>query len=97
MEWLLSIVLSNPSATRWVARAVVTACCVLAVMGLRVDRLAGRLDRVGAALPPLDQILPMWIAAFVPESGPGWLALVLVAAMAAVLGTVIRLFERTYL
>jgi len=97
MDRLMSIVLSNPGATRWAARVVVSLCFALGLLGLRLDRLGARLSRFEVPLPPLDQVLPWWLSPLVPESAAGWSLLISVGLVALVAIKVARDVERAYL
>jgi hypothetical protein len=97
MDRLMSIVLSNPGATRWAARVVVSVCLALGFLGLRLDRLGGRLARFEVPLPSLDQLLPWWLSPLVPESAAGWLLLIAVGLVALIAGKVARDMERANL
>jgi hypothetical protein len=77
---LLGNVLSDPRVLRVTGRLICAATAALALLGLRLDRLAPYFTGRGATTPTLDALLPFWLAWAVPETVLGWLAVAMLFA-----------------
>jgi hypothetical protein len=93
-DLLLAYVLSHPSVLRGTGRLMCTAAAALALLGLRLDRLAGHFMPRGASTPNLDTLLPSWLAWAVPETILGWLAVGMLFAIGFCLAQGARAIER---
>jgi hypothetical protein len=63
-------------------------------LGLRLDRLGGRLAGLEVSPPALDQLLACGLAPLVPESAAGWVLLIAAGLAALVAGKLARDMER---
>jgi hypothetical protein len=94
VDRLLGLLVRYPGAARMIGRALFALAGFAALLGLRLDRAFGRIERVGAAHPSIDQILPSWLVWAVPETGAGWIGVAAVAALGAWLAYTAREVER---
>jgi hypothetical protein len=91
---LLGLVLSHPAVLLVSGRLMCAAAAAVALLGLRLDRLAPHFTRRGATAPTLDTLLPSWLAWAVPETFLGWLAVAMVFAVGFCLAHGARAIER---
>ncbi|MDP9907942.1 hypothetical protein J2W27_000035 [Variovorax boronicumulans] len=84
-EWFFSLLLSYPGAFNAVGRALFSLAGLLAVLGLRLDRIGGKVERmsarVGIVPPDFLAVLPWWLRMVVPETVSGWVLLAGLALM----------------
>lgn len=88
MEWLLMLMLRNLPTARWLGWAVFSIAGAAIVLGLRLGRLFRRVTRAfGRAGVESDLTLatayPNWPTWWIPETGIGFLAWVVVGALGA--------------
>lgn len=85
LDGLLSLAARSPAGMIALGRAIFSIAGVLAVLGMRFDRLAHRVERmsakVGIVSPDVLAALPWWLRAFVPESPLGWIGVGLLCAV----------------
>ncbi|MCY1237107.1 hypothetical protein D9M72_497900 [compost metagenome] len=78
-EWFYGLLLSHPGAFRAVGRALFSLAGILGLLGLRLDRVAGKVERasVRAGITPPDFLaaLPWWLRMVIPETASGWILL----------------------
>jgi hypothetical protein len=91
---LLGHVLSHPAVLLVFGRLMCAAAAAVALLGLRLDRLAPHFTQRGAATPTLDTLLPSWLAWAVPETFLGWLAVAMVFAVGFCIAHGARAIER---
>ena len=88
-EWFFGLLLAYPGAFRLAGRALFSLCGVLALIGLRLDRIGNRVGRIAARAhveaPDVLAGLPWWLRMAVPESPMGWAGLVALAVLGAYL------------
>lgn len=79
LEWFFSLLLSYPSAFNVVGRALLALSALFAVLGLRLDRIGGKVERmsarVGIVPPDIMATLPWWLRMVIPDSPLSWLLL----------------------
>jgi len=84
-EWFFGLLLSYPGMFNVAGRALFSLAGLLAVLGLRLDRLGGKVERVSvrAGIVPPDFLtaLPWWLRMVVPETVSGWILLALIALL----------------
>lgn len=82
-EWFFGLLVSYPAAFSAVGRALFSLAGLLAVLGLRLDRIAWRVERIstrtGIAPPDFLAALPWWLRMVIPETVGGWIALAVLA------------------
>jgi hypothetical protein len=81
MGHLVGHVLSHPGVLRVTGRLMCAATAALALLGIRLDRLAAHFSGRGGATPALDALLPFWLAWAVPETILGWIAVAMFFAV----------------
>lgn len=78
-EWFFTLLLSYPRAFNAVGGALFSLAGLLAVLGLRLDRIGGKVERMSAraGIVPPDFLaaLPWWLRMMVPETVGGWITL----------------------
>lgn len=79
LEWFYGLLLSHPAAVNWIGRAIFSLAGVLAVLGLRLDRIGSRVERfsarAGIVPPDFFAALPWWLRIAIPETASGWFLL----------------------
>jgi hypothetical protein len=93
-DWLVGLVLANPGALRVVGRLLFSLGGILALLGLRADRVFRRVERVAHVQMTVDQVFPPWLAWAVPESVAGWAMVVIVMIIGASAALIARKIER---
>lgn len=82
-EWMFGHLLTHPKAFIFFGCGLVSLASVMAVLGLRFDKLGHRLERLstrsGVAAPDFMAGLPWWFRIFVPETTSGWIGVGLLA------------------
>jgi hypothetical protein len=94
MDHLIGHVLSHPGALLLTGRLICVAAAALALLGLRLDRLAQHLRGRGDATSTLDALLPSWLAWAVPETVVGWLSVAMLFAVGFCVAQGARAIER---
>ncbi|RZL93304.1 MAG: hypothetical protein EOP76_09565 [Variovorax sp.] len=79
MELLTALAISYPKLFIACCRALLSVAVLFGLLGLRLDRIGHRIERVsnraGIAPPDLMAAFPWWLRMFVPESFGGWVYL----------------------
>jgi hypothetical protein len=101
MNFLLGTILRFPvliqAAGLGLASVAFAAVSLGFHLGRRLDRAEHMASRVGAVIQmQVDQILPLWLAPFVPESGWGFAAWALAGVSGLLTAAAAKKFERIY-
>ncbi|MCR8956962.1 hypothetical protein M0765_004180 [Variovorax sp. S2] len=84
-EWFFSLLMSYPGAFNLIGKALFSLAGILALLGLRLDRLSGKLERIfaraGVSTPDALAAFPWWLRMAIPETILGWILLVALALL----------------
>lgn len=84
-EWFFSLLMSYPGVFNVSGKMLFSLAGILALLGLRLDRLSGKLERVsartGISTPDTLAAFPWWLRMAIPETFPGWILLVALALL----------------
>lgn len=79
-DWLLGLLVVYPRAFIAIGRVLSALTGILALLGLRLDRVADRIAREAARAhleaPDVLAGFPWWLRMAIPETAVGWAALV---------------------